>query len=80
MNKRNRRFFLELRFWNTRFTSSILDWLIRNYSLKLLRGRVSASDAWYRVELVGDAGGIDALRSLGRQHGFYVGRAAPAVA
>lgn len=80
MDNNNGRVFVELRFWNTRFTNSILDCLIRNYSLKLLRGRVSASDAWYRFELVGDARGIDALRSLGKQYGFYVGSAATAVA
>lgn len=80
MDNSNSRFFVELRFWNTRSMNSILDCLIRNYSLKLLRGRASASDAWFRFELVGDARGIDALRSLGKQYGFYIGSAAAAVA
>lgn len=68
-----RRFLLELRFRNTARARRIVACLSQNFSVTLVRGRVSDAAAWYRFDLVGDVRRIDALRFLGARHGFAVG-------
>ena len=67
------RFFLELRFWNTKLPPQIVECLAQHFAVTLIQSRISESDAWVRLEMLGDVRRIDSLRRLGREHGFHVG-------
>lgn len=74
MNTKNaERFFLELRFWEPGVTEGILACLARDFSARTIDRRLVDTEAWVRMELLGDVRKVDSLRKLGRKVGFYVG-------
>jgi hypothetical protein len=74
------RFFLELRFWNSKLSRQIVECLAQHFAVTLIQSRISGGDTWVRLEMLGDVRRIDSLRRLGREYGFHVGTPSRAAA
>ena len=71
MRRGNDKVFLELQFRQGNVSREIVECLEQNFTVTRVKSRTPGADSWILVA-VDDSRQADAIRRLGRQHGFDV--------
>jgi hypothetical protein len=71
MRRMNDKIFLELQFRQANVSRQIVECLEQNFAVTRVKSRTPGADSWVLVA-VDDFRQADAIRRLGRQHGFDV--------
>jgi len=67
----NEKYLLELQFHDGIASRPIVECLEQNFAVTRVKSRTPGADSWIRIE-IDDLRKADALRRLGREHGFDV--------